>query len=435
MKIMPPASFSTNRPPGAAHQDDPATNRPLRICMISYRSNPHCGGQGVYLKRLCRALKDLGHHVEVVTGPPDPCLDADIPVHKIPCLDLLDPEHFCRLPTPREFMDPVNVLEWLGICTMGFPEPYTFGLRARRFMRGHYPRFDVVHDNQSLSYGLLTIKKYVPTVVTIHHPITRDRLIDIRSARFFWQKMKWHRWYSFLKMQKEVSRQFGQVITVSKCSRNDIAQDFDVPLNRFRVVPNGISTDLFFPIPEIPRDRNRLIVTNSADMPLKGLAYLLPAVAETARHRDVRLTVIGTPKKRGLVSRLVRDLGIGHLVTFTGRVTNEEFVRLYARAGIAVVPSVYEGFGLPAGEAMACGVPVISTTGGALTEVVGDAGVLVPPKNSEAITKAVIDLLDNPGKAEYYGRKGYQRVQEHFTWRRAAEKTAAAYREAIRDHG
>lgn len=410
-------------------------DRPLRICLISYRSNPHCGGQGVYLKRLSRALKDIGHHVEVISGPPDPCLDDDIVVHQLPCLDLYDPANFCRLPTPREFMDPVNVIEWLGVCTMGFPEPYTFGLRARRFIRDKYDRFDIVHDNQSLSYGLLTIKRYVPTTVTIHHPITQDREIDIKSVRAPWKKMKHMRWYSFLGMQKRVSREFGQIITVSKSAADDISRDFNVPEKRFRVVPLGISTDLFYPVPAITRENNRLIVTNSADTPLKGLAYLLHSVAEISKMRDIRLTVIGTPKKRGVIEKLVRELGIGHLITFTGRVSDEEFVCQYARAGIAVVPSVYEGFGLPAGEAMACGLPVISTTGGALPEVVGDAGILVPPRNSDALTLSILKLLDNPDRAAEVGRAGYKRVHEQFTWKRAAERTAESYRETIRDYG
>lgn len=408
---------------------------PLRICLISYRSNPHSGGQGVYLKRLSRALKDLGHHVEVVTGPPDPLLDEDIITHKIPCLDLYDPENFCRLPTVREFCDPVNIIEWLGVCTMGFPEPYTFGLRARRFLRGRYQRFDIVHDNQSLSYGIRTIHHYVPTIVTIHHPITRDRDIDIKSVRSPLKKIKHLRWYSFIPMQIKVSRTFNQIITVSESARRDIGQDFKIPAERFRVVPNGIDVDQFYPLPGVSRERNRLIVTNSADTPLKGLKYLLLTIAEIAKTRDIRLTVIGDPKRGGNIVRLIRSLGIGGLVTFTGRIGYDEFRRQYARASIAVVPSLYEGFGLPAGEAMASGLPVISTTGGALPEVVGDAGLLVPPGDTEALRRAITDLLDHPDRAAALGLAGYRRVHEQFTWKRAAEKTVAAYRETIHDHG
>ncbi|MEW6266375.1 MAG: glycosyltransferase family 4 protein [Thermodesulfobacteriota bacterium] len=407
---------------------------PLRVCLISYRSNPHCGGQGVYIKHLSRALKELGHHVEVISGPPRLELDHGIIVHQLPCLDLYDPAHFCRLPTPREFMDPVNVIEWAGVCTMGFPEPFTFGLRARRYLRDRYDRFDVVHDNQCLSYGLLAIKRFLPTTITIHHPITRDRKIDLGSVKAPWKKMKWWRWYSFLGMQKRVSRRFSAIITVSENAARDIGRDFGIPRGKFRIVPNGINVDLFRPVPSITRDPDRLITTNSADTPLKGLAYLLRAVAEVSKIRKVKLTVIGAPKKKSSILKLIQELDLGRTVQFTGRVSDEEFVCQYARAAVAVVPSLYEGFGLPAGEAMACGVPVISTTAGALAEVVGDAGVLVPPADAPALTRAILDLLDNRDKAAGIGRAGYRRVHRHFTWRKAAEKTVDTYRETIRAH-
>jgi glycosyltransferase involved in cell wall biosynthesis len=409
-------------------------NGPLRICLLSYRTNPHCGGQGVYIKNLSRALKDLGHLVEVVSGPPDPFLDDDIPVFRLPCLDLYDPEDPFRTPTMRELSDPINLIEWLGVSTAGFPEPFTFGLRACRFLRDRFHRYDVVHDNQSLSYGLWRIKRYVPTIATIHHPITVDRDLAISAVSSPLKKMKHMRWYSFVGMQKRVSRTLSHIITVSECARSDISREFRIPLQRFRVVPNGINTELFYPIPEIKRDANRIIATNSADTPLKGLNFLLQAVAKVSETRKIRLTVVGMPKKNGSIEKLIRKLGIGRLITFTGRIDNMEFVRQYARASVAVVPSVYEGFGIPAGEAMACGLPVISTTGGALPEVVGNAGILVPPADPEALVKTIMELLDNPGRAEKLGRAGFKRVRTLFTWEKAAERTIEAYMEAIHGH-
>ncbi|HSO19874.1 MAG TPA: glycosyltransferase family 4 protein, partial [Desulfosarcina sp.] len=364
---------------------DSRLDRPLNICLLSYRSNPHCGGQGVYIKNLSRALTDLGHRVEVVSGPPDPLLDGDIPVHRLQCLDLYNPENLFRVPTLRELSDPVNLMEWMGVSTMGFPEPFTFGIRAQRFLRRHLRRFDIVHDNQSLSYGVWSIAKQIPTAATIHHPITVDRDIAVRSVRPFWKKLKHLRWFSFIGMQKRVSRTLRKIITVSECARRDIARDFRIPRERFSVVPNGIDTALFHPLEGVRREPGRIIVTNSSDVPLKGLYYLLHAVAEVVRKREIRLVVVGSPKKNGGITRLIRRLGIGDRIIFTGRISDAEFVRQYARAAMAVVASVYEGFGLPAGEAMACGVPVISTTGGALPEVVGDAGRLVPPRNHHAL--------------------------------------------------
>ena len=407
---------------------------PLRICLLSYRSNPHCGGQGVYLKNLSRALKDLGHQVEVVSGPPNPLLDNDIPVFYLPSLDLYNPEDLFRIPSFRELCDPINVMEWVGVSTMGFPEPFTFGLRAYRFLRDKFHRYDIVHDNQSLSYGLWAMKKSVPTIATIHHPITVDRDIAIKASPALWKKMKYMRWYSFVGMQKRVSRNLSRIITVSECAKNDISREFKIPAERFRIVPNGINTDLFYPIPEMEREKDRIIVTNSADTPLKGLSYLLRAVDQISRNRTVKLTVVGSPKKKGSIKKLISELDMGKLVTFTGRIDNGEFVRQYAKATVAVVPSMYEGFGLPAGEAMACGLPVISTTGGALPEVVGDAGILVPPGDPNALAKAIRGLLDNSDRAREIGQAGLRRVHNFFTWEKAALKTVDAYRETIHDH-
>jgi len=409
-------------------------HRPLRICLLSYRSKPHSGGQGVYIRCLSRALRDLGHHVEVVSGPPDPLLDDDIPLIHLPCLDLYDPEDPFRIPTLKELADPINLMEWLGVSTMGFPEPFTFGLRAYRFLRKRFHHYDIVHDNQSLSYGIWAISRFVPTVATIHHPVTVDREIDIRASAMSWEKMKHLRWYSFVGMQKRVSRSLSHIITVSESARNDISRDFKVPHRNFRIAYNGINTDRFYPMPGVKRDRNHIIVTNSADTPLKGLVHLLRAAAELSEARSIKVTVIGTPKENGVIDKLVAELGIGRIVTFTGWISDKAFVRLYAKATVAVVPSIYEGFGFPAGEAMACRVPVISTTGGALPEVVGDAGILVPPADAAALCHSIAGLLDDPPRSEALGKAGYQRVLDHFTWERAAEKTVDTYREAIHAH-
>lgn len=410
------------------------TRSPLKICLLSYRSNPHCGGQGVYLKNLSRALKDLGHRVAIVSGPPDLQLDDDIPLHYLKGLDLYDPQDPFRVPSLGELADPINLMEWLGVSTMGFPEPFTFGLRAYLYLRSRLGAYDIVHDNQSLSYGLWALKQRIPTIATIHHPITVDRRIAIRSVSSPLKKIKAWRWYSFIGMQKRVARSLARIITVSDSAQKDISRDFRIPANKFSIVPNGIDTKLFYPIDQIEREKNRVIVTNSADTPLKGLAFLLHAVAELEKSQHINITVVGEPKNDGNIVNLIRKLGIGHRINFTGRIDARQFVRQYARATVAVVPSVYEGFGLPVGEAMACGVPVISTTGGALPEVVGDAGILVPPANSAALAGAIGELLNNPDRAKELGMAGYRRVQKHFTWERAAEKTVTAYLEVIDGH-
>lgn len=412
------------------HTDD----RPLRICLLSYRSNPHCGGQGVYVRNLSRALIRLGHHVDVISGPPSPRLDPEVGVTFLKGLDLYNPEDLFRTPAPAELMDPVNLLEWIGVSSMGFPEPMTFGIRAWRHLRNRLNAYDVVHDNQSLSYGVWALSRRVPTCATIHHPITVDRDIAVASAPNFLRKLQQRRWYAFIGMQKRVTRKLRHIITVSERTRRDIRQAFAIPDHRIHVVPNGIDTELFRPVPKIDRQKHRIIVTNSADMPLKGLPYLMHAVARLNGRFPVNLVVIGTPQKNGGISRLVRTLGIGDRVRFTGRITDADLVREYALATVAVVPSVYEGFGLPAGEAMACGVPVIASSGGALPEVVGDAGVLVPPKDSDALAGALATLMQHPAEARRLGSAGHTRVRRLFSWEQAARRTITVYRRTIHDH-
>ncbi|MDY6820682.1 MAG: glycosyltransferase family 4 protein [Deferribacterota bacterium] len=409
--------------------------------MLSYRSDPYSGGQGVYINNLSRALKRLGHHVEVVSGPPYPLLDDGIPIHQLPSLDLYNPHLYnsrtlfsLRVPTLKELRNPFNLLECLAGPFTGFSEPLTFGLRAYWFLRNKFENYDIIHDNQSFSYGLLAIKRHIPTIATFHHPITVDRDLDIKSAPTLKEKWKYRHWYKFVTMQKRVSRRFRRIITVSECAKNDISRDFGISPDRFRVIPNGINTDVFHPVPGVEKEKNRIIATSSSDTPLKGLRYLLHAVKLVSKNQEIKLTVVGNPKKDSEILKLIGELGIGDLVTFTGRIDHQEYLKQYARSNLAVIPSLYEGFGLPAGEAMACGVPVIATTAGALPEVVGDAGILVPPANAEALAKAISDLLNNQDKARMLAQAGLKRVLNHFSWEKAAKKTIEVYWETIHDY-
>jgi glycosyltransferase involved in cell wall biosynthesis len=410
-------------------------SKPLNICLLTYRGNPTCGGQGVYIKHLSKALADDGHRVDVISGPPYPHLDNNVRLIKLPSLDLYHPDHLFRPEKISDLANPLNMYEFLNVCTGSFPEPYTFGERAYAYLKKHKNDYDIVHDNQCLSYGIGRLaQKIMPTLVTIHHPITVDRQEDYKVAKTLRQKFRVHRWYSFINMQLKVAQNFSHIITVSEFTKKDIAKEFSLDENKFRVVHNGINNEFFYPKQNGPRPANSLIVTNSADTPLKGLNFLLEAVAQIRTKQPIKLTVIGQPKKDGIIENLVAKLGVSDIVRFTGRIDNEEFADYYAKSTIAVVPSLYEGFGIPAAEAMACGVPLISTSGGALPEVVGDAGMIVPPADAKALAKAITHLLNVPEDREKYAQAGLARVNSVFSWKKAAEEVVEVYREAMNGH-
>jgi len=408
----------------------------LRIALLSYRSKPHCGGQGVYVRHLSRALVELGHHVEVFSGPPYPNLDRRVPLVELPSLDLYrDPDPF-RIPHPREFRSLVDVAEFGIMCTAGFPEPRTFSWRARRALAARADDFDVVHDNQCLGTGLLGIQQLgLPLVATIHHPVTVDRGLELAHASGPIRKLTLRRWYGFTGMQTKIARELPRIITVSQSSLGDITRAHGVDPERIRVVPVGVDPSHWRPVPDVARVPGRLMTTASADVAMKGLAHLLEALAKVRTERpDTELVVVGQPVADGRVARMIERLGVEKSVRFVGGVSDEEIVRLYAEAEIAVVPSLYEGFSLPAIEAMACGVPVIATTGGAIPEVVGKDGttaVLVPPGDAGALKTAILDLLDDSERRTRVGEAGRVRATERYSWRAAASRTVEVYREVL----
>jgi glycosyltransferase involved in cell wall biosynthesis len=413
--------------PGAA----PSPVKPLRIALLGYRSQPYGGGQGVYLKYLSKALVEVGHHVDVISGPPYPHLDSRVRLIELPSLDLF--ENGLASLRPRHLTSLSNIIEWGSKLTGGFAEPYTFGRRAVKYLKQHGHNYDLIHDNQSLSYGMLQLQDLgFPVVTTLHHPITSDLRIALNAARNWYERLLIRRWHSFLNMQKRVVKQLHNIVTVSDCSRQDIAADFGIQPAGISLVHNGIDTDEFRPMPEISRRPRALMATASADAPLKGLRYLLRAYASLLdKYPDLELLLVSKPQPGGKTEKLVKYLGIEDRVKFVSGISTEQMVRYYAEATIAVVPSVYEGFGLPAGEAMACGVPVVSTDGGALPEVVGDAGIIVPAKSVEALASAIDELLEDPAQRAELGAKGRARILEQFCWQVCAGQMTDYYQQVL----
>ncbi len=405
-------------------------DRPLRIALLSYRSKPHCGGQGVYVRHLSRELDALGHRVEVFSGQPYPELDPGPGLTRVPSLDLYRDGDPFRTPHWHEYRDWADALETAMMWGGAFPEPLTFSIRVRRALAARAGDFDVVHDNQGLGYGMLGLEGLgLPLVASIHHPISVDRRIDLADSGPLERLSRW-RWYGFVRMQARVARRIarsGPLITVSASSRRDICRDFKVPPERVRVIPLGVDTRVFRPR-QAARVPGRIIAVASADSAIKGTANLLHAVAKLVTDRDVHLVIVGRPAPA--TERLAAQLCIAERVTFTHGLDDQAFSALLASAEIAVVPSLYEGFSLPAIEHMASGTPLVASRSGALPEVTGDAAILVTPADSEELAAVLRRLHDAPAQRAALADRALRRVVERFAWPAVAQATVAQYREA-----
>jgi glycosyltransferase involved in cell wall biosynthesis len=369
----------------------------------------------------------------VYGGQPYPVLDPRIALHKLPSLDIFNDQYPGRFPAYWELNNWPNALEALYFLKGTFAEPLTFSLRAYRALRERTADFDLVHDNQCLGKHILSIEKIIPTVVTLHHPITKDRKLEMQHAKTMWKRLGISRWYSFVTMQGKVASRLPRIVVVSENSINDIHTDMGVSLDRMRLVPVGVDPDLFKPLPHVARKPDRLITTASADVALKGLAYLLEAVAKLRTERDVHLTIIGKPRA-GASADLIESLGLRDCISYVSGVSDERIVELYAESTLAIVPSLYEGFSLPSVEAMATGICLVATTGGALPEVTGRDGDTVlscPPGDADALAAAVRRGLDDANLREKVGAAGRRRVVERWSWRYCASLTVEQYREVL----
>jgi glycosyltransferase involved in cell wall biosynthesis len=412
----------------------PAASHPLRVALLSYRGSPRCGGPGVYLRNLSRELTALGHRVTVFSGPPYPDLDDGVALVEVPSLELYADGGPFKNRSWTKIRSRTDLSEFWEMMGGRFPEPRTFTARVARLLRARAHHFDVVHDNQALGYALADIVAIgLPVVATVHHPLTVDRahaLASVDDDRF---RRAIERWYGFVGMQRHVVSRLPRVLTVSVASHRDIVDHLGVHPDRLHVVPVGTDPDRFRPRPEIARRPGRLLTTASADSPLKGLAHLIEALAKVRTEREADLVVVGQAPLGGPVAEAIDRYDLADAVQFVHGISDDELVARYAEAEVAVVPSLYEGFSLPAVEAMACGVPLVATTGGAIPEVVGPHGLAalhVPPADAGALAHGILSLLDDPARRERLGAAGRRRAIERFTWRACAERTADHYRAA-----
>ena len=405
----------------------------MKIGLLSYRSHPYSGGQGIYVKHLSKALSDIGHDVSVLSGPPYPELDNSVELIEIPSLGLFETEDRMKAFSLDLLLNPLNLYEWLTVMSGGFPEPYTYGKRVLKYLKENNRDFDIILDNQSLCDSLLEIQKIYPLAVTIHHPITKDLKLEIENASNWKEKLSSLRWHNFLPMQKKVAPKLNKIICVSRPSKKDIVEEFLVDPEKIEVILNGIDIRKFIPNPSTLFIENKIITTASADIPLKGLKYLILALPNIIKvFPKTSLTVIGRSPSDSKLRKLITDLSLEDKIAFRSGITEEEIVNLYHSSEIAVIPSLYEGFGFVAGEAMACGIPLISTHSGGLEEVVGDSAVKILPASTEEIESAVIKLFSSPDRKTELSKMGRERMEKMFDWHIAAKSYENAFKEVIR---
>ncbi len=416
----------------------PQMDRPLDILFVAYRGNMRCGGQGVYLWFLARELARLGHRVDVLVGPPYPdAMPFARSVTRLPNQQFwagwFSKDRAAMLPSPaRRILEPLHFYE-LAASRMGFlPEPFAFSVRAfrevaRRARRGL--RWDVVHDVQCLGWGILGIRALgLPVVTTIHHPLTVDRRFSFVRDESFRDAIGTMTFYP-VGMQAFVARRVARLFTSSAVSAGAIRRDFGVSEERLRMVANGVDTELFCPDPDQERDPNEILCVGRASDPNKGVTTLVEALPHLPDAAF--LTLVDDDHPDNGARKRARELGCADRLRLVGRVPVDELVTLYRRAAVVAVPSRYEGFGLPAAEAMACGTPVVACAAGALPEVVktGGGGILVEPGRPEALAAGIRQLLERPEARAELGALGRKGIETAYAWSRVAARTAAEYRE------
>lgn len=402
--------------------------RPLRIAFLCYRGNPHVGGQGVFLSQAAGALAARGHMVDLICGPPYPDVPEGCRLIQLPSLDLYEQPHKGYLSLRwRHLLSWTDTKEYFGHLFAKFMEPETFGDRVANYLRDHCDEYDVVLDNQTLAYGLLRIERLgLPVVEVAHHPIRRDLEIYLDGEKRWGHRALMKRWYSFLSMQERVAPKLRRVIVESESAKRDLGRYLGIEDVRMTTVFLGVDP-VFKPQPHVARLPARLVTTASADMPLKGLRYLIEAYAKLRReHPALELTIVGRLRE-GPTKQQIERLALQDHVRFVHDLSGEDLAALYASATICVSPSLYEGFGLPAAEAMCCGAPVVVTDGGALPEVVGEAGVVVPKANSDALAEAIGALLNSSQRLAAMSETSLARAHL-FDWARVA----AEYEDILR---
>jgi len=398
------------------------------------------GGLGIYLYALTQELANAGHEVDLFVGPPYP---DPMPWARV--IPISNERYWDRKFTkgwaapvgkrhPLDVFDPLNFWEFFVTRFGFFPEPFAFSVRAARAVLGEIRagrRYDLVHDVQTLGYGLLLLQAIgLPAVATIHHPLTIDRRSSLQRDPSFMHRVGSLTFHP-VRTQARVARKLDAMITSSDASIGEIESGFGVERSRIHNVGNGV----VLPPPGRVRPRRdppELVFIGRGTDPNKGLEHLIGALAELPSEITLRVfdqVPLGTP-----LPDQIKQLGLSERITFQGKVPRPDLEAAIRDAAIVVLPSLFEGFGLPAVEALASGTPIVASAAGALPEVVERAGAgrLVPPGNPSALAKGIAEVLGDWEREQRSAVGARARIEARFGWWNVAERTAGVYTEVVR---
>ena len=403
----------------------------LKIALLSYRSDPFSGGQGIYIKNISEALHNRGHEITIFSGNPLPEVNKAIKVVRIETPGFF--ETFDSLDRLKIFSslekNRLNFMDFFETFTGTFTEPVFFGERLvkNKHFQETVDEFDIFHDNQSISsYPEKVLKKLV---TTLHHPIHVDKEIDLTSEKSFLKRLSIKRWYSFLNFQKKNLKAVKKVISPSLSSKNDICRYFDYPSKNISVIWNGINLD-DCKFHQRESFNANFVTIISADVPMKNLKTVLKALYLLKQDGlNAKLTIIGDLREDN--NKLIDRLGLTKEITYKSKLPRKQLIQSLNNADIGIAPSKYEGFGFPLVEMIATGLPVIVSDKASLPELAGNAGLIFNSSDSNDLKEKMKELIENAALRNKVAENSKLRRDDFFGWDEYAKKLEDLYKEII----
>ena len=403
----------------------------LKIALLSYRSDPFSGGQGIYIKNISEALHNRGHEITIFSGNPLPEVNKAIKVVRIETpgfFETFDSLERLKIFTSLE-KNRLNFMDFFETFTGTFTEPVFFGERLvkNKYFQETVDEFDIFHDNQSISsYPETVLKKLV---TTLHHPIHVDKEIDLTSEKSFLKRLSIKRWYSFLNFQKKNLKAVKKVISPSLSSKNDICRYFDYPSKNISVIWNGINLD-DCKFHQRESFNANFVTIISADVPMKNLKTVLKALHLLKQEGiNAKLTIVGDLREDN--NKLIDRLGLTKEITYKSKLPRKQLIQSLNNADIGIAPSKYEGFGFPLVEMIATGLPVIVSDKASLPELAGNAGLIFNSSDSNDLKEKMKELIENAALRNKVAENSKLRRDDFFGWDEYAKKLEDLYKEII----